>query len=136
MNNQIANTTPEEFDDVLSSIRKLVSEEAQARGGEIRKAVEEKLVLTPEFRVPDARPQPLRLDTPVAPDASQQGSEPAATANERPEAPFHDEVALRALVSEMIREELQGELGARITRNVRKLIKREVAEALAAARQG
>ncbi|MCK0121721.1 hypothetical protein MWU61_14310 [Loktanella sp. F6476L] len=37
-----------------------------------------------------------------------------------------DPDALRALVGEMIREELQGEMGERITRNVRKLVRREI----------
>lgn len=44
---------------------------------------------------------------------------------------FADE-ALRLLVSALIREELQGELGERITRNVRKLVRREIQRALAA----
>ena len=42
-----------------------------------------------------------------------------------------DEDTLRDLVSEMVREELQGELGDRITRNVRKLVRREIQRALA-----
>lgn len=42
-----------------------------------------------------------------------------------------DEDALRDLVSQMVREELQGELGDRITRNVRKLVRREIQRALA-----
>ena len=37
-----------------------------------------------------------------------------------------DPDALRVLVGEMIREELQGEMGERITRNVRKLVRREI----------
>ncbi|WP_380057617.1 hypothetical protein ACFE33_04755 [Falsihalocynthiibacter sp. SS001] len=37
-----------------------------------------------------------------------------------------DEVAMRDLVSEVIRQELQGALGERITRNVRKLVRREI----------
>ncbi len=41
-----------------------------------------------------------------------------------------DEEALRALVSEIIRKELQGTLGERITRNVRKLVRREIQRAL------
>lgn len=43
-----------------------------------------------------------------------------------------DEEALRDLVSEIVREELQGALGERITRNVRKLVRREIHRALAA----
>lgn len=42
-----------------------------------------------------------------------------------------DEQALRGLVREMIVEELQGQLGQRITRNIRKLVRAEIAKALA-----
>lgn len=42
-----------------------------------------------------------------------------------------DEQALRELVAEIVREELQGVLGERITRNVRKLVRREIHRALA-----
>ncbi len=41
-----------------------------------------------------------------------------------------DEAELRALVAEVLREELKGPLGERITRNVRKLVRREIAQAL------
>ncbi|NBD30618.1 MAG: hypothetical protein GVY31_11345 [Alphaproteobacteria bacterium] len=37
-----------------------------------------------------------------------------------------DEESLRDLVAEIVREELQGALGERITRNVRKLVRREI----------
>jgi hypothetical protein len=43
-----------------------------------------------------------------------------------------DEVALQEVVRQMIREELQGGLGERITRNVRKLVRAEINRALAA----
>ncbi|EAR50168.1 hypothetical protein OG2516_15809 [Oceanicola granulosus HTCC2516] len=39
---------------------------------------------------------------------------------------FLDEEALREMVSSIVREELQGVLGERITRNVRKLVRREI----------
>lgn len=42
-----------------------------------------------------------------------------------------DEDALRDMVSEIVRQELQGALGERITRNVRKLVRREIHRALA-----
>lgn len=42
-----------------------------------------------------------------------------------------DEEALRDLVTDIVREELQGALGERITRNVRKLVRREINRALA-----
>lgn len=41
-----------------------------------------------------------------------------------------DEDTLRDMVSEIVREELQGALGERITRNVRKLVRREIMRAL------
>ena len=37
-----------------------------------------------------------------------------------------DDAALRDLVAEIVREELSGEMGDRITRNVRKLVRREI----------
>ncbi len=42
-----------------------------------------------------------------------------------------DEEVMRDLVRDLIREELQGGLGERITRNVRKLVRAEIARALA-----
>ncbi|WP_417679894.1 hypothetical protein [Pseudodonghicola sp.] len=42
-----------------------------------------------------------------------------------------DEDALRELVAEIVRQELQGALGERITRNVRKLVRREIHRVLA-----
>ncbi|NOD92031.1 hypothetical protein GS636_04435 [Ruegeria sp. HKCCD4884] len=43
-----------------------------------------------------------------------------------------DEEDLRALIAEVVRQELQGTMGERITRNVRKMVRREIARALAA----
>lgn len=43
-----------------------------------------------------------------------------------------DEAALRDLVGEIVRAELQGALGERITRNVRKLVRREIHRAMTA----
>lgn len=43
-----------------------------------------------------------------------------------------DEEALHDMVAEIVRQELQGALGERITRNVRKLVRREIQRALAA----
>ena len=43
-----------------------------------------------------------------------------------------DEDALRDMVGEIVRQELQGALGERITRNVRKLVRREIHRALVA----
>ena len=45
--------------------------------------------------------------------------------------PEFDEEALRIMVAQLIREELRGVLGERITHNVRKLVRREIQRALA-----
>lgn len=42
-----------------------------------------------------------------------------------------DEEALREMVARMVREELQGSVGERITHNVRRMVRREIARALA-----
>ena len=42
-----------------------------------------------------------------------------------------DEEALREMVGDLVREELQGVLGERITRNVRRLVRREIQRAMA-----
>ena len=64
--------------------------------------------------------QPFQTVTPVprAPDVAAPG----------------DEAALRALIAEVVREELTGDLGERMTRNLRRLVRREVQQALAAKR--
>lgn len=51
--------------------------------------------------------------------------------DEDPDGMTFDEEVLRDLVRDLIREELQGTLGERITRNIRKLVRAEVARALA-----
>lgn len=43
-----------------------------------------------------------------------------------------DEAMLREIVRDVLREELQGRLGERITRNIRKLVRAEIARAMAA----
>ncbi len=43
-----------------------------------------------------------------------------------------EEEALRDMIAEVVREELQGALGERITRNLRKMVRREIHRALAA----
>ncbi|MXU66072.1 hypothetical protein [Oceanomicrobium pacificus] len=112
---------PRDVNDVLSSIRQLVS--AEARALDDRKVVNEikdMLVLTDDKRVAAAAPaaQPLVLGPA---DAARPGSAPAG--------PVGDQ-QLRRLVREILNEELQGELGDRITRNVRKLVRREIARVL------
>lgn len=68
----------------------------------------------------DPAPEPEPAAEPQAP-AVADTSLPPALADEE----------LNALVSAIIREELRGELGMRITRNVRKLVRREIYRAIA-----
>ncbi|WP_428687950.1 hypothetical protein [Roseibium sp.] len=66
-------------------------------------------------------------------DAEMEAEIPAATVAAVADAALNmldDEAAARLLVARLIREELQGELGERITRNVRKLVRREIKRAL------
>ncbi len=61
---------------------------------------------------------------------SDDAAEAAAPILKTGEADYFDEDALRSLVSSMVQEELQGELGERITRNIRKIVRREVLHVL------
>lgn len=74
------------------------------------------------FRRPEA---PLRLEPARPPE---QDMTPAFPASADP-LPF-SRAELRAIVAEIVREELQGELGQRMTRNIRKLVRREVQRAM------
>jgi hypothetical protein len=115
--------TPESLAEVLSSIRALVSAETAARlegsaGGDV-------ILLTPE----------MRLDVPAELRAGELLAD-LGEARPRPAAPILDEEALRQVINGIVREELQGELGERISRNLRKLIRREIAQLLDEARRG
>lgn len=110
-------------------------------------------VFSPRNREPAAAPAADRPETP-APEAEatrpvERAEEPASRMPEpEPQAASQgadadrldlpeeeqliDEEALRDLVSEIVRQELQGALGERITRNVRKLVRREIHRALTA----
>lgn len=143
----------ESLSEVLASIRALVSAEAAARGapgeGEDLGGV---LMLTPAMRVdhpavtgttqgPIPVPAPEREaaesgdgeESEVAPgEILVEGLE----AGPLPQAPILDEEGLRDLVNSIVREELKGELGEQIGRNLRKLIRRELAIALEERREG
>jgi hypothetical protein len=85
--------------------------------------------------VEDAAPEPMPAFRHAA-TAARGGSEPADAASVAPDAttdaaPAIDDAQLRALIATLLREELQGPLGERITRNIRKLVRREIERALA-----
>lgn len=105
--------------EVLASIRALVSAESQARMGEDDTG--KVLMLTPRMRV----------DAPARSKSGEILSEGLDTRPLRLQgAPILDEEALRDVINSIVREELQGELGDRISRNLRKLIRRELSQLL------
>jgi len=113
----IGGRDPEELEDVLASIRALVTAETASRlphrtGGAV-------LMLTEDMRV----------DADGATRSGQVLADGIAAGLDRSTAaPILDEEALRGVVNTIVREELQGELGDRISRNLRKLIRRELAQ--------
>lgn len=168
-----------EIEDVLSSIRRLVSTDA---GDRPATEADDRLMLTPALRVDEIEATPGRADalrarvaeleevvsrqrdrwdpdgvadddnsavpmsSPVwddnaGTDAPSEAEAPLnltgfaqATVEETGEPPERqdtpDEDALRDMVADIVRQELQGALGERITRNVRKLVRREIHRAL------
>ncbi|OZA00307.1 MAG: hypothetical protein B7Y02_18640, partial [Rhodobacterales bacterium 17-64-5] len=65
----------------------------------------------------------------VLADLKQAGAEVLPEPESETDNIFSEKV-LRELVRDLIREQLQGDLGERITRNIRKLVKAELARAL------
>ena len=111
---------PESLAEVLASIRALVSAETESRAGDAGDGPV--LVLTPEMRV-----------RPGGAGGLAEGIEAPA---EGSAAPILDEESLRAVVNAIVREELQGELGERINRNLRKLVRQEISQILEEQRKG
>jgi hypothetical protein len=116
---------PQAMADVLASIRALVTAEAAARH-HAASGDDTVLMLTPEMRADPAAPA-------RAGEVLAEGLESPPRA---PGAPILDEEALRGVVNRIVREELQGELGDRISRNLRKLIRREIGQMLEDKREG
>lgn len=73
---------------------------------------------------------PAMVATSAPPAATEAGSDGTDDA-EAPSLP-RDEAALRTLIAEVVREELQGVFGERISRNLRRMVRAEIANALAA----
>jgi hypothetical protein len=108
-----------DMSDVLSSIRDLVSAERNARAttgpdGDV-------LLLSREMRVKPGLP--VRRDAEIL-------TEGFAGTHQGRAAPILDEMALRGVINSIVREELQGEMGDRISRNLRKLIRQELSQML------
>jgi hypothetical protein len=107
----------ESLAEVLASIRALVSAETEARAAGPGQG-DTVLMLTADMRLDSA---------PGSGEMLAEGIEGGAVAVP---APALDEQALRQLINSIVREELQGELGDRIGRNLRKLIRREITQIL------
>lgn len=88
-------------------------------------AAEMPFVLGAEARAPDDRAEEYERD-------EQPVRQESAAFEYNSDEQIIDEEALRDMVSEIVRAELQGDLGERITRNVRKLVRREIHRALTA----
>jgi hypothetical protein len=138
------NASAREVEDVLSSIRKLVADEARLReqGPLESSGLEpEPLVLTSDLRI---EPEPSETsgdveeveETQGFSEAAPEWVEPApvldepAVPEEFEDAPILDELALRELVAEVVRDELQGDLGERISKNFRRMVRREINNAM------
>ncbi len=105
---------PESLAEVLASIRALVSAETEVRTADSGTV----LILTPEMRV----------GRPGAGSGLAEGL--GSDADGSSTAPILDEESLRSVINAIVREELQGELGERINRNLRKLVRQEIAQVL------
>lgn len=79
----------------------------------------------PETPAPESS---MVTDLAAAPSAAEE-AEPVEPILQEEDSIFSEEV-LRELVRDLIREQLQGDLGERITRNIRKLVKAEIARAI------
>jgi len=157
--------------EVLTSIRRMVSEEARNKAAETSEPLElgiadlahdAPLMLTPEQAVVAGEDEATA--THAAPKKSAQASEPTqpeghnmtdaaptsdpvnvtdiseATPREKHEnlllddiaedtGAMFDEARLRSMIRDVIREEFEGELGERVSRNIRRLVRREISQA-------
>lgn len=128
-----------ESDAVLASIRRILVTTREDRDAPGETPAQGPLILTEDLRVDTERDAPtngLHADVAKREDEDGAGRDtprdlPDAPADTALENTVVDEEFLRDIVSEIVRQELQGELGERITRNVRKLVRREIHRAMA-----
>ena len=80
-----------------------------------------------EAAAPDSAPA---VEIPASAPLVDEDDLPDDDARDLVEESVIDEDMLRDIVAEIVRQELQGELGERITRNVRKLVRREIHRAI------
>ena len=104
-----------------------VIEEASIRVQSKQKPAEDKKPTSEvlALRRGDVAKQELASESPA-----EQASSPAETPEPAVAAPFFDEAELRAIVTDIVRDELSSELGEKLSRNIRKIIRRQVDLAL------
>lgn len=152
-------TRPDETDELVSSVRNLVANDSTSQARKMPSL--DRLVLTPAQRVEDAESAALpdrRPDTGQPVGATEADLADLTTLDGIADAPLPqvapapaddletrithalvaedvgariDDDALRQIVLQVLREELAGDMGERITRNVRKLVRREINRVLA-----
>lgn len=104
---------------------------ARPAAGEVEETLHPEAEGEPDvISVPENNPAALRPDDVAASDPDRVATE-FLDADGMPLAVL-DELALQEIVRQTLRAELQGELGERITRNVRKLVRAEINRALMA----
>jgi cell pole-organizing protein PopZ len=87
---------------------------------------------TAEPTVPLQEPSPAEGTTQTHPQTLDAGQDPdLGELLDDPTSDYIDAEALRDMIRDILRQELQGPLGERITRNVRKLVRAEIHRALA-----
>lgn len=103
--------------DILASIRRIVAEEdrrvPQPAGAGFEALADGVFDLTPDMRIDGDRDNGLDLEPP------------------EPSTPTVDEAAVADIARTVLREELNGPLGVALTQNIRKLVREEIARALA-----
>ncbi|MBM2576740.1 hypothetical protein JQC91_10535 [Jannaschia sp. Os4] len=74
---------------------------------------------------PESEPEPWPTATVSVLPGAKRAAPPASSYDDAPP-PAEEDDALRDLIADVVREELAGPLGERITRNVRKMVRREL----------
>jgi len=130
---KVEEVSPEEVEAIEEAI--VLDEPVEPAADAFAEAMSEAASMPSEEPTPT--PEPLNLAdvaddvTEIVSDAvTESAAEAAADAAWYSEDTVIDEDTLRDLVSEIVRQELQGALGERITRNVRKLVRREIHRAM------
>ncbi len=123
-------------EDVLDRIRRMVREEAALKRPSVETSLRDRLAAPdPEPQRPELQdPLVLTPDHKVAPESRRDRKEIVAptggASNLFAGSQTMDDTEMRELVAKVVREELEGAFGEQLTRNIRKMIRREIAQAM------